>query len=250
MLFRDHREAAILVLELAEYAISSEHQEKHEFFRKTHRMRECLASADTSWEAYCIWRKWTFRKPRYDFGSLSEALRPLYYEVFSLYWSHVETALRPRDPTRLYCDSEQDYRRFFKPQIDVILSGIDEYKEHLVCIVLDPQTSHYDRRHAFEKMLSVGVGRYYRNIRILNKRFVDYRFECFQNRDQRWNMTEYIETVSCVLMELVEYISKIASMFVTVDSEYADLVDRMLILKSRIGQFDTSEFVGVIPVSR
>jgi hypothetical protein len=249
MIFRDHQEAAALLLDLAEYAVSSEHQEKHEFFKQTHRMRECLASSDISWEAYAIWCKWTCRKPKFNFGSLSEALRPLYYEVFSLYWSHVETPLRPRYAARLYCDSDTDYRRNFKPQIDSILVGIREYKNH-IRVILDPQASHYHRRHAVENVLTIIAVRFYLNLERLESSFIENRFACFHNRYQRWNMTEYIETVACVVIELVEYTTKVVSIFITADdADYADLVDRLIILRDRINtvRFEAGEMdvVGI-----
>jgi len=235
MLFRDHREASILLLELTGYAVSSEHQEKREFDHSTHRMRECLSSADKASDAYIIWRRLTFRKPRFDFRSLSDALRPLYYEVFSLYWSHVETALRPRDATRLYCNTESDYRTYFKPYIDSLVMGIHEYKEYITAI-LELQRSHQERRDAVEKVLTIINEKFHANMAHLNIRFMETRSVCFQNRYQRWNMTEYLVTVTCVLIELIEYTQKIVEFFIVEDVEYADLLDQLAMMRLHMNE--------------
>ena len=255
MLFREHRDAAANLFELCEYAISSEHREKHEFDRRTHQMRMSLTSADSIWEAYNSWYRMTCRIPRYDFASLSQALRPLYYEVFSLYWSHVETNLRPRDATRLYCDTEADYIRLFRPLIQGIVGGVRQYRFR-VNALLDPNCNHNDRRDHIEVMIGLIGGRFYMNLQLMNIRYVENRLVSYSSRIQRWNMTDYMVTVACVIMELVDYTRSVVELFAKVEPvvEYTDQMDRLMVLKNRLNdlRFETHSFeiASVVPVVR
>ena len=242
MLFREHREAASNLFDICEYAISSEHREKHEFDKRTHHMRMSLNTADAVWDAYATWYKMTLRTPKYDFASLSEALRPLYYEVFSLYWSHVETNLRPRDATRLYCDTETEYLRLFRPLIQGIVDGVRRYKER-VFSVLDPSCDPAKRRESLDVMISIIGGRFYMNLQLMNIRYVENRLVSYSTRIQRWNMTDYMVTVACVIMELIDYTHSVVELFSKVDTvaEYRDQIDRLSVLKSRLNdlRFET-----------
>ena len=255
MLFREHRDAAGNLFELCEYAISSEHREKHEFDHRTHRMRMNLSTADAVWDAYSGWYRLTCRSPKYDFASLSNALRPLYYEVFSLYWSHVETNLRPRDATRLYCDTEADYQRLFRPLIQGIVGGVRQYKQR-ASAVLDPNCNHDNRREHIEVMIEIIGGRFYMNLELMNIRYVENRLVCYSSRIQRWNMTDYMVTVACVIMELVDYTRSVVELFAKVEPvvEYTDQMDRLAVLKNRINDIrfeaHSIEIASIVPVVR
>jgi hypothetical protein len=252
MLFKEHRDAAANLFELCEYAISSEHREKHEFDHRTHQMRMNLNTADMVWDAYETWYRITCRKPKYDFDTLSHALRPLYYEVFSLYWSHVETNLRPRDATRLYCDSDEDYNALFRPLIQGIVDGIRQYRSR-VNEVLNPTCTHESRRHHLEFIIGIIGGRFYTNLQLMNIRYLENRLIAYSTRIQRWNMTDYMVTVACVIMELVDYTRSIVELFSKVEPviEYMDQIDRLAVLRNRINElrFETHTFETTILVS-
>ena len=255
MLFREHRDAAGNLFELCEFAISSEHREKHEFDHRTHQMRIGLNTADVVWEAYSGWHRMTCRTPKYDFSSLSRSLRPLYYEVFSLYWSHVETNLRPRDATRLYCNTDTDYQRLFRPLIQGIVGGVREYRVR-VSAVLDPSCNHDNRRDHIEVMIEIIGGRFYMNLQLMNIRYVENRLVSYSSRLQRWNMTDYMVTVACVIMELVDYTRSVVELFAKVEPivEYTDQMDRLTVLKNRLNDLrfeaHSIEIASIIPVVR
>jgi len=252
MLFKEHRDAAANLFELCEYAISSEHRDKHEFDHRTHQLRINLNTADLVWDAYESWFKMTCRKPKFDFGSLSHALRPLYYEVFSLYWSHVETNLRPRDASKLYCDTEGDYNHHFRPLVQGIVDGVRQYRLR-VDTVLDPSCTHDARRTNLEYIIEIIGGPFYMNLQLMNIRYLANRLTSYSTRTQRWNMTDYMVTVACVIMELVDYTRSIVELFSKVEPimEYMDQIDRLAVLRNRLNElrFETHSFESSILAS-
>lgn len=251
LLFKEHEEAARNLMRLTRLAVSSEHQSKHEFDQSAHQIRASLRSAKTTWIAYLQWRKLTLRPPRYDFGALSDALRPLYYEVFSLYWSHTETNLRPRDAKRLYCDTEVHYRTLFKPLIHRIVKSIVKCSESLEIILHPTRASVLERKDELENLVSVLAIDFLLNLTLINIRYADNRLLCFSTRHQRWNMCDFIITLTCVLMELVEYLRAVVQLFSKEDLfEYGVLTRRIVHLKTRLNQirFETHSMVDLLPV--
>jgi hypothetical protein len=252
VLFQEHGDAAVSILKLSQYAISSEYPAKHEFEILAHRVRDSLKSTSVANWAYVQWRKWSCRRVVYDFESLAESLRPLFYEVFSLYWSHVETSLRPRDASRLYCDTEESYQALFRPLIWSIIQGVEKCEQSIHVILQHTKTASADRRFEIEDLVSAMSTHFYLNLQIMHIRYLDNRLVCFSNRYQRWNMCEYMITLACVLMEIVEYIKTVTQMFEFEDlGAYCDLIEKLSILKDHINQVrfeaDNSIVVDVVP---
>ena len=251
VLFQEHREAAISLFKLSRYAISSEYPAKHEFELLAHTVRESLRSSAVANWAYVQWRKLSCRRVIYDFEALAESLRPLFYEVFSLYWSHVETSLRPRDASRLYCDTEESYHVLFRPLILNIIEGVEKCERSIHVILQHTKTASADRRFEIEDLISVMSTHFYLNLQIMHIRYIDNRLVCFSNRYQRWNMCEYMITLACVLMELVEYIKTITRIFASEEIEgYSDLIERLSVLQDHLNQvrFEAdSSIVDVVP---
>lgn len=235
LLFQEHRSVAENLLRLTEYAIKTELSAKHEFDLLAHDIRNSLYSMSSAWAAYYQWRKWSFRRVSYNFNQLTDALRPLYYEVFSLYWSSVETALRPRDAALHFCDTEADFEALFRPLIEGIRGGVEKCRKAIPKIIQPTAVAAADRRFEIEDLIGAIAPAFYIDLEILNMRYIDNRLICFSNRYQRWNMCDYLVTLSCVLMELVEYLKVITLVFAKEDlTEYADLVERLTVLKNRI----------------
>ena len=253
VLFLEHRSAATNLMLLAEFAVSSEHRAKHEFEQSSQNIRSSLASASAAWTAYAQWRKLTCRKIPYDFEKLSEALRPLHYEVFSLYWSHAATGLRPRDASTLYCDTAADYETLFRPLIRNIIHGIRLFR-HCMEIVLQPTSvSVAERRGALVRLIAIVESRFFLNLELFYVRYADNRLVCFSNRQQRWNMCDYMITLACVLMELIEYVKCVTQLFSNEDiDQYRDLLVRLSHLKDRLNELryeaHSVELADVVPL--
>lgn len=251
LLFLQHEEAATNLMRLTRLAVSSEHKAKHEFDLSAHQIRGSLRSAKDTWSAYVQWRKLTLRSVRYDFGALSESLRPLYYEVFSLYWSHTETNLRPRDAKRLYCDTEADYEILFKPLIRSIVEGVRKCAFSLQIILRPTKVPFMERKEQLEKLVSIMAIDFLLNLTLMNVRYTDNRLLCFSTRNQRWNMCDFMITVSCVLMELVEYFRAVVGLFAHENaSEYGRLSQRLVKLKESLNalRFETHSLLDILPI--
>lgn len=244
LLFRDHRVVADKVLQLTEFAVSSQLSEKADFDQAAALIRTSLSSASVVWEAYDKWRRLTLRKPAFDFASVTHALRPLYYETFSLFWSHIETSLRPGDARILYCDTEEDYEVLFRPMVHCILQGIHEVRAILV-EVLDSSAIAPDRRRAKLRRLTEIIGaNFVINLQIMNMRYVDNRLLCYSHRSQRWRMCDYLLSLACVLMELTEYLKCVVMLFEKEDLQhYQDILPRFTLLKDQLNTFKYSSRV-------
>jgi hypothetical protein len=250
LLFREHRGLASRVLKLTEFAISSRLSEKHEFDIASSSIRRSLTSAGVVWAAYSQWRALTLRKPVYDFAFLTEALRPLYYEVFSLYWSHIETALRPGDARILYCDTEGDYDVLFRPVIHSILDAVRELSSGLIDILEPAKMSPNTRRTQFRKFTDIVGSHFVLNLQLLNMRYVDNRLLCFSSRSQRWSMCDYLLSLACVLIELTEYLKRLAQMFAKEDlDQYEDIVIKFMHWKERLNllKFSSRIILDITP---
>jgi len=250
-LFREHRQAAENLMLLTRLAVSSEYTEKHEFDMSAHHIRASLRSIKTTWLAYVQWHRLTRREVPYDFAALSDSLRPLYYEVFSLYWSHTETNLRPRDARRLYCDTQGDFELLFRPLLRGILGGIATCAASLRSILNPKAVSFLERKEELEKLLSVMAIEFLLNLTLMNVRYTDNRLLCFSTRSQRWNMCEFMMTMSCVLMELVEYFQCIVALFSKEDAdEYQRLTLKLTRLKEKLNglRYETHCLVDVLPI--
>lgn len=235
VLFTENRKIALDVLELTEFAVSSAYLAKHEFDRASHEVRLGILSASSAWSAYSQWRWLTFRKPAFDFGSLTEALRPLYYEVFSLYWSHIETTQRPREVARLYCDSESDFQQFFYPIINAIVVTIRHSRDALDIILQPTSVSSQTRLLTFQRIIPELSSSLFLNLELLNVRYIENRLLCFSTRHQRWSVCDYMISLVCVLMELVEYIKVVVMLFAKEDAlKYTDFAHRLEALKNRL----------------
>ncbi len=235
ILVKEHRLVSLNVLQLTEFAISSRLSEKHEFDHCAGIIRQSMISANVVWTAYLKWRLITFRKPGYDFSFVMEALRPLYYEAFSLYWSHIETALRPGDARVLYCDTESDYEVLFRPLVHSIKDGVREVKDILAQTIEPSHIAPQSRRYLFQHVTEIISTSFFLNLELLNMRYIDNRLLCFSTRSQRWSMCDYMISLACVLMELTEYIKRVVSLFSKEDvSHYEDILIRLSHLKDRL----------------
>lgn len=235
LLFKEHRIVASHVLKVTEWAISFKFAAKDEFDRSTSLIRTALAEADIVWEAYVQWRRFTLRKPLYDFKYLTEALRPLYYESYSIYWRHAETALRPSDSQVLYCDSETDFETLFRPLITNIAFAVRDFREMLEVLIQPTRISPRVRCLAIERLIEDIGHSMFLNLELLSMRYVDNRLTCFSTRTQRWCMCDYMISLACVLMELIEYVKRIVSFFSSEDiSRYQDYQTRLSHLKERL----------------
>jgi hypothetical protein len=235
LLFKEHRIVAMNVLRLTEFAISSHLSEKHEFDQCSGHIRTSMISATTVWAAYLKWRVITLREPVFDFSSIMEAIRPLYYEAFSLYWSHIETALRPGDARVLYCDTESDYEVLFKPLVHSIIEGVREVREILGQVIEHIRITPQIRRDLFHRITDIVATSFFLNLELLNMRYIDNRLLCFSTRSQRWSMCDYMISLACVLMELTEYVKRLVLLFSKEEvSGYEDIVIRLSHLKDRL----------------
>ena len=235
VLFSEHRKIALDVLELTELAVSSEYTAKREFDLASHEVRDAIQSASSAWGAYAQWRRITFRKPVYDFGSLTDALRPLYYEVFSLYWSHTETTQRPREAQRLYCDSESDFNELFRPLIHALVASVRKCREALERVLRPTGVSPQTRLITLERLLPDLSSSLFLNMELLNLRYIENRLLCFSTRHQRWSVCDYMISLTCLLMELVEYLKFVVHLFATEDvRRYRDFEERLDHLKARL----------------
>lgn len=252
LLFHDHRIVADKVLRLTEFAVSYQISDKERFDETASRIRSSLNSASVVWDAYYKWRRLSLRKPAFDFASVTRALRPLYYETFSLYWSHIETGLRPGDARMLYCDTEEDYHLLFRPIVHSITQGIREVRAILI-EVLDPSAiSPYIRRTKFNHLTEVIGSNFLINLQIMNIRYVDNRLLSFSHRSQRWSMCDYLLSLACVLMELTEYLKVVVLLFEKEDLQhYQDIVQRFLLLKDQLNTFKYGSrlLIDITPVS-
>ena len=235
LLFKEHKTVAANVLQLTEFAIISELSEKHDFDQSASIIRASLISSSVVWGAYRKWRFLTLRKPIYDFAAVTQALRPLYYEVFSLYWSHIETTLRPGDARILYCDTEGDYEVLFKPLVHSIIEGVREVKACLAEIIEPYGITNAFRRSVFHRLTNIIVSSFFLNLELLNMRYIDNRLLCYSSRSQRWNMCDYMISLTCVLMELTEYLKQLVLLFAKEDiAHYEDIVIRLSHLKDQL----------------
>jgi hypothetical protein len=235
LLFHEHRVVASNVLRLTELAISFPADAKREFDSITFTIRKALNSADVAWRAYAKWRQLTLRKPPYDFAFLTEALRPLYYESFSLFWSHTETTLRPSDSRILYCDTEEDYATLFHPLVHNIMQGIRDFRRSLDVVIQPTSVTHDQRANEIHSLVNLIGGTFHLNLELLNARYAENRLACFSSRSQRWCMCDYMLSLACVLMEMVEYLKRVISLFADEDvSRYGEFQTRLTQLKESL----------------
>lgn len=216
-LFKEHRKAMKLMMRMCRQSVCLTSLDKHELDSINHHIRSSLSASDSVSIAYKRWRRFTFRKIEYNFNLLSESFRPLYYETFSIYWSHVETARRSPDATRMYCDLGNEYcvifERIRKNMTDDLDGLISVFNSLLV------RTRGDENLETIFNTLTTTLSHLSSEFTSLCTNYITHRDTCFSSHKQRWNTADYLVNLSTVLMELCSYSKAIVIVAAKGDTE-------------------------------
>jgi hypothetical protein len=215
-LFKEHRTLMDLMMRICRQSVCLMSLDTHDLNSISRHIRSSLSAADSVYIAYTRWRRFTCRKIEFDFSLLSDSFRPLYYETFSIYWSHVETGRRSSDAIRMYCDLNSEYCVIFEQ----IRRNMTDDLDGLVGVFHSLLTrKKNDNLETIFNTLTRTLSHLSEEFTFLCANYIVHRHTCFSSHKQRWNTADYLVNLSTVLMELCSYSKAIVIVAAKADTE-------------------------------
>ena len=227
------------VLSVMELSMKADHAKSDEFRKYSEQVHKFISQAESAAATYSDWRKVTCRKLDKDYSGLTKPLKALFYQAYSLFWSHAESFKATEyDAAILFCESDEIYRRFFKESVEEVIAAIRETRERFDKFLI---RKYHTSEETFATFLGIVDGLLWDRLYVaqdqIRATYLDKRMECFPTFAQRWNMTHYMRQLCLMSLALLEYVKALAEIFLEdVDKqavlfrhieELADALDEM-----------------------
>jgi hypothetical protein len=232
-LLNDHRKLLSYVLTMTRISIRANPTYKEDFFQILEDSKSSFSVNIDNITNYERWMKWTRRRCPFDFGALTKALRPLYHESASLFWSLCrDRVLRldehpTNDPRHLYCNTSEFYFDNYHKLVVSLVEAVDriEWKLHrifqqapnrllgslkkrLVNHRVDPDGLKEESKPSqlINEILKKDAQDYIYTLIELKRRYFVFKTETHPNFAQQWLMCDYMYQLTLVLIEFVDYL--------------------------------------------
>ena len=258
-LLRDHRQLLGNVMTLVRISIRANPSYKQDYFRILEETKSSFALNIDNIQNYERWMRWTRQKIQIRFDDLAQALRPLYHEAASLYWSLTrDRILRlddgpASDPRHLYCKTSEDYFDNFHGIVTQLIKAIDGIQEkldklfsahrvHLVAKLAQWNSKRADRsteKHIpasehLNLILNDDVICFFKCLARLKRHYFALKSSIFPNFSQQWLMSDYMYQLSLVLTELLDYLQVVIEITVQDQTERRSLSRQLKALIIRV----------------
>ena len=247
-LLRDHLKLVRHSLTMVKISVRANPRYRDDYFRI---LDETKAAFDTNIDNitnYNRWLRWTRRKPQSNFVAMTQALRPLFHQTASMFWSLCRERTVPfdemsfRDARYFYCLTSEQYFEFFHDFVTALVDSIDRIDTRLTVVlkshphkllgtitksILGKQAHSEVTDHvsALRLILKDDVTTILRTLVRMKYRYASRKATTHPNFSQQWLFSDYIFQINLVLIELLEYLQLIIET-VVVDPEKVSSLSR------------------------
>lgn len=215
LLAQTHRNAVENLFTLAKFAIESDPRSIEDFEDCSGTVRSALTSTSASYDVYYQWRHWTRRSVIHNFDSLSTATRPLFYIIYSMYWSLVQSpAASGYGGMFFFCNNPLLYDKYFRSTRMALEGSMMAIQGSLTRILVkDPEDTCRPEQH-----MDMIVSRHLwsgcvKNIHALKELYLEHKNECFATFSQHWSVCEYLHQLISLTIAITAYVHAIAEIF-------------------------------------
>ena len=255
MLAETHRKAAENLFTLTRMSVEADPRTIEDFDDCAVQVRKALQSTSASFEVYAQWRRWTRRKVKHNFDSLSTATRPLFYVAYSMYWNLVQSPTASQSGgVFFFCNNPTQYDKYFRTPRMMVEGSLMSIQASLTRILVrDPKDPCGPQQHMEMIVMRHLWHGCMRNIHILKEQYIAHREECFATFGQHWSVCDYLHQLISLTMAIAAYVHAIAEIFMPDMAEYIypvleDICENLANMRHE-GSFRAEHFSNHINVS-
>lgn len=266
-LLRDHRQLLSHVLSMVRYAIHANNTFKEDYFKILEDSKSAFSQNVENITNYERWMRWTRRKSPFDFISLTKALRPLYHQSASLFWSLcrdrvLALGLPTYDAMHLYCDTSEIYFDNFHELVVEMSNAADTLEGKLSSILHQSpssllgkikETLHKGNRESvshpplasvvISSLLKEDIEVMIRAIVRMKGRYFTLKASAHRTFSQQWLMSDYIYQLSLVIIELLDYLAVVVENLVSEERKRSRLAKHIRALTIRVESVSRDGFL-------
>ena len=237
------------VLTIFSLAAHAEAQNLDPFVESAEKVHKAINAAESSIATYHEWRAVTWREVEHDFTGIVKALKPLFYQSYSLFWTNT-ASFNAQDYRAdiLFCDSPELFNQHFKSLVEEIQIAVNGIKHQLEVFF----ATQFRQPLEVEAMLEAVIHSFLWNGLVsiqdhLRAQYIEHRSKTHTSFAQRWNMADYLRQFSLMTLALVEYVRALTLLFLIHEEDMqTKLLHQIDDLSDALDQMRNKEDPGVV----